>query len=239
MSSSPRSTRNLLLKSLSDASFERLEPLLQRVTLPLKHSVQPPGEPIETVYFCETCIACRIATAGAERIAVDITGREGVTGLPVLHHARTSSLESFIQVPGEAFGIAVDDLTACMEEHLDLRQVLLRSALMNASQVAYTALANGRFTVLERTARWILMCHDRMPDDQINLTHEFLALMMGVRRAGVTTDMHVLEGERALSNKRGRIIIRDRAKLEEIAGSCYGAPEAEYEALIGQQLRRQ
>src|SRR5438045_9797103 len=110
MSSAQQSTRNLLLRALSTETFERLEPHLQRVDLTLKHPVETPGEPIETVYFCETCIASRIATAGEERIEVGITGREGITGLPVLHHASSSSIESFIQVPGEAFCIRVDAL---------------------------------------------------------------------------------------------------------------------------------
>src|SRR5436305_12409889 len=103
MSSAQQSTRNLLLRALSAETFERLEPRLQRVDLKLKHPIETPGAPIETVYCCETCIASRIARAGEEQIEVGIIGREGMTGLLVLHHASSSSIESFIQVPGEAF----------------------------------------------------------------------------------------------------------------------------------------
>jgi CRP-like cAMP-binding protein len=85
----------------------------------------------------------------------------------------------------------------------------------------------------ERLSRWLLMCHDRMRSDDMALTHEFLSLMLGVRRSGVTDNLHILEGMRAIKATRGRIYIRDRATLEEIAGGCYGAPEKEYDRLIG------
>jgi hypothetical protein len=89
----------------------------------------------------------------------------------------------------------------------------------------------------ERLARWLLMCHDRIDRVDLPLTHEFLALMLGVRRSGVTNELHILEGIHAIKATRGNVKILNREKLEEIAGGCYGLPEAEYERLIGVAIK--
>jgi CRP-like cAMP-binding protein len=98
-------------------------------------------------------------------------------------------------------------------------------------QIAATALADGRYTVDQRLARWLLMSQDRLGDDT-TLTHEFLALMLGVRRPSVTDALHVLEGKRLIHASRGLITIRDRNKLLEMAGGAYGVPETDYRRLI-------
>lgn len=100
-------------------------------------------------------------------------------------------------------------------------------------QTSYTALSNAVHPVDERLARWLLMCHDRVDGDELALTHEFLSLMLAVRRPSVTTALHVLEGNRFITAERGYITIRDRRRLEEFAGDAYGRPEAEYKRLIG------
>jgi hypothetical protein len=82
-------------------------------------------------------------------------------------------------------------------------------------------------------ARWILLYHDRLEGDEFPMTHEEIGIMLGVRRASATDILHILEGERAIHNARGRLVIRDRARLEEIAGDTYGEVEATYRALIG------
>ncbi len=104
-------------------------------------------------------------------------------------------------------------------------------------QTAHSALANGRYTIQERLARWLLMCHDRLGKDDLPLTHEFLSLMLGIRRSGVTEALHALEGVQIVKAGRGHIHLRDRLRLEEIAGGCYGVPEAEYAKLIGSGQR--
>ena len=96
-----------------------------------------------------------------------------------------------------------------------------------------TALANGRATIVQRLARWLLMCHDRIGNPQLRLTHEFLSLMLGTRRSGVTTALHILEGEGLIRSDRGSCTIKDRAGLEARARGIYGVPEAEYRRLIG------
>jgi CRP-like cAMP-binding protein len=101
------------------------------------------------------------------------------------------------------------------------------------TQTAHTAIANARANIEQRLARWILMAHDRIQSSYLPLTHEFLALMLGVRRAGVTEALHALEGKRLIKSLRGQVKILNRKGMERIAGGLYGVPEAEYRRLIG------
>jgi len=105
-------------------------------------------------------------------------------------------------------------------------------------QVASTAYAHADYTVEERLARWILMCHDRLDDDEVPLTHQILGLMLGVRRSGVTTALHILEAKQIIKARRGRVTVLDRNRLVEFAADTYGIAEAEYARVIGVQIRR-
>jgi len=116
-------------------------------------------------------------------------------------------------------------------ESVSLSAVLLKYAHVFMIQIAATALADGRFDVEKRLARWVLMSHDRL-GDTLTLTHDFLALMLGVRRPSVTDALHKLEGKRAIRSERGLVIVLDRPLLEQIAGQAYGTPEAEYRRLF-------
>jgi CRP-like cAMP-binding protein len=111
---------------------------------------------------------------------------------------------------------------------------MLRFVHAMTIQMANTALANSKVKVDARLARWLLMAHDRVDGDKIELTHEFLALMLGVRRAGVTEALQVLEDRKLIRNSRGKVIIRNRKRLEEAANGSYGVPEAEYARLMGE-----
>lgn len=111
--------------------------------------------------------------------------------------------------------------------------LLLRYVHVFMMQVAATALADGRYNVEQRTARWLLMAHDRLENDELPLTHDFLALMLGVRRSSVTNALHVVEGSRAIKASRSLIVVRDRDKLERLPGASYGLPESEYQRVLG------
>jgi CRP-like cAMP-binding protein len=100
-------------------------------------------------------------------------------------------------------------------------------------QTAHTAIANARAKVDERLARWLLMAHDRVRDKRLPLTHEFLALMLGVRRAGVTEAVNILKKQKLIDTGRGEIIVLDRTGIERLASKAYGTPEAEFRRLIG------
>jgi len=229
----PSFSRNRLLSTLAADDFDRLRPQLQRVSLEFKQGLEQPHQPIEHIYFLEPGVGSVVAvTASGERLEVGIFGPEGMSGLAVVQGSDRSPHETFIQVPGEAIRIGAAALRDAIEERASLRRLLLRYAQAFTLQVAYTALANGRCSIDERLARWLVMCHDRVDGDSFPITHEFLALMLGVRRAGVTTALQSLEAIEAIKASRGRIEILDREELIKCAGGSYGAPEAEYERLM-------
>ena len=228
-------TRNLLLRTMSAEDFAQLQPMLERVELQRGDFLFEPNEPIENVYFLEAGVASIVSDEEqGERIEVGILGKEGVSGIPVLLGANSSPHESFMQVgPSVALRMRSEHLVQAMNRSESLRTLLLRFVQTFMVQTAQTATANGNYTVSERLARWLLMCHDRVDGDELELTHEFMAMMLAVRRSGVTVTLHTLEAAGAIRATRGRIAILDRAKLQAVAGESYGRPEAEYRRLIG------
>ena len=120
-----------------------------------------------------------------------------------------------------------------MQESETLHRLLLKYIQTFMVQTAHTAIANAHAKLPERLSRWILMAQDRVGGDDLALTHEFLALMLGVRRPGVTETLQVLSRKRLIKTGRGRILVLDRKGLERSAGGYYGVPEQEYRRLIG------
>src|SRR5215207_1820762 len=233
------SARNGLLARLSPEDFNCLEPQLEPMPLPVGTRLVEPDTPIEHVYFIEEGIASVVAiTSQGRRIEAGIVGWEGLTGIPVLLGADRTPYECFIQMPGNALRIRADDLRRTTAGSASLHQHLLRFVQAFTIQIGQTALSNGSHTLEQRLARWLLMCHDRVDGDDLATTHEFLSLMLGVRRAGVTLALQALEGRGLISTKRGQITVLDRAKLEEVAGDSYGVAEAEYARLIGLPVSR-
>ncbi|WP_228445664.1 Crp/Fnr family transcriptional regulator [Terricaulis silvestris] len=141
--------------------------------------------------------------------------------------------DAFVQLAGRAVRITSDDLREVLSQSTAFRQLAQRFVQVFMAQVAQTALANGRAKIEERLARWLLMAQDRLDDSNLTLTHEFIALMLGVRRPGVTDALNDLEGKGLIRSSRGALRIIDRHGLEATAGGIYGVPEAEYKRLIG------
>ena len=164
---------------------------------------------------------------------VGLVGREGMTGTAVVLGDDQSPHETYIQVAGEGQRIPAAELRKAMKASQSLHGLLLRYVQAFMVQTAHTAIANARAKLDERLSRWILMAHDRMAGNTLALTHEFLALMLGVRRAGVTEALQSLARQRLIEPRRGEIVVLNRQGIVRRAGSSYGAPEAEYRRLIG------
>lgn len=225
---------NRLLRALSDTDQALLRPYLTWSELRRGCVLVAPDEPIERAWFIEEGLSSIIAMTGARQgVEVGLAGRDGLIGVPLLLDADRTPHRIFMQVDGAAYGIASGDLQRMLDEHASLRKLLLRYVQAYATQTTYTALSNVIHTVEQRLARWLLMSHDRQDGDQIPLTHDFLALMLGVQRPSVTLALHSLEGLGLIKATRGLVTIRQRAELEACAGTGYGIPEAEYERLIG------
>lgn len=230
---------NLLLRALPSEAFDLLSPAMQRVALPLKYELVTPGEPSERVYFLEGGLGSIVATSSDDEIVeIGHIGYEGMSGAHIVLKVPKTPNRTFMQAEG--YGVSVPTLVFLnMVEQVPIaNNLLLRYVHCCELQLAHSTLANARYNMPERLARWLLMCHDRLQTDDLPLTHEFLSIMLGVRRSGVTNEIHILEGVHAIKATRGNVRIVNRQKLEEIAGGCYGVPEQEYEQYIGLPIRR-
>jgi CRP-like cAMP-binding protein len=218
---------------LSRDDYALLEPHLGRGALGRTSPLYDPDSRIEQVHFLEGGVASIVAEDGGDQIEVGIYGYEGMSGCSVVLGAVQSPHRSYMQVDGtSSLRIASERLLDACGKSDGIRILLLRYVQTLAIQSALTATSNAQYELPQRLARWLLMCHDRMPGDQIKLTHDFMAMMLAVRRSGVTVTLHTLEGTGAIRASRGLVTIRDRPRLQEIAGSSYGGAEAEYARLI-------
>lgn len=228
-------TANLLLQAMTPDDFGALQPHLTRHELEREQVLVEADKPIEHIWFPEGGIASVVAdmpdTGPTE---VGIFGREGMSGLAAILGTDTSPTRTFMQVDGTTgLRMEMGQLRMAMEQSRSLNALLMRYVQAVLAQVTHTAVTNAHHRMEARLARWLLMCRDRVDEDEIHLTHEFMSMMIGVQRSGVTVTLHILEGGGAIKSKRGRVIILDRERLEELAGDAYGAPEAEYRRLIG------
>lgn len=169
---------------------------------------------------------------GRSGIEIGIIGREGVTGLAVIMATDRSPHETYMQVAGAGHRISAQALRNAMFQSRSLQQTLLRYAYAFGIQTAETAVANGRCSIEERLARWLLMALDRIDGVVVPLTHEFLATMLGVRRSGVSVALAALEAKNLVKPQRGLVLVSDRRGLEECANGAYGTSEAELQRLM-------
>lgn len=212
-----------------------LVPHMQRCDLLLRQILVSPNIPIEAVYFIERGIGSVVAsTTSGHEAEVGFIGFEGMTGSSLVMGDDRAVHACYVQLEGEAIRIEAGPFNAALAASATLRMFLLRFVNALQTQASCTALVNARLKLEERLARWLLMCDDRVPGETLSITHEFLAIMLGVRRPGVTVALQLLEGRALIRSRRGEIVIRDRAGLEELANGSYGEAEAEYVRLIGE-----
>jgi len=191
------------------------------------------GQTVNRVYFPLECVASLIAIGhDGTRIETGLIGREGMTGFGIVEGDVQTPFELINQIEGLSLAASADVFEKALAAHPMLRCLALRFARTVAIQVSYTALANGRSGIRQRLARWLLMVQDRIDQNPFNLTHDYLAVMLGVRRSSVTDALHLLEGERLIRSNRSRVEIINRKGLKNVAGEIYGPAEHEYERLM-------
>lgn len=230
--------RNRLLRAISPLDFDRIAPALEFVTLGLRQHLVEAQLPLQNVWFIEDGVGSVVATtAGGKQSEVGMVGCDGIVDVALINGTDATPLECFIQIPGSGWRLPSAALREASEASPALRLLLTRYAQSFLVQIAHTALANATHTIDARLARWLLMSHDRLDGDTIVMTHEFLSIMLGVRRAGVTIAVQSLEGSGLIRARRGSVIVADRAGLEQLAGDAYGTPEAEYARLFGFDFR--
>ena len=236
MSRPPRRyTANTLLQALSDDDLDLLKPDLTRVELTRGKVLVEPETRVAQVYFPEGGVVSIVSImARSGHVETGLFGREGVSATCLLLGTDRSPHQTFVQIDGAtALAIEADRYLAAVRGSETLRTMLLRYVQTVMVQSTQTMASAGNRRLEPRLARWLLMCHDRIDGDEIALTHEYMGLMISAERSGVTLTLHILEGAGMIWSKRGRVIIRDRALLAELAGDSYGLAEAEYRRLIG------
>ncbi|TNC08756.1 Crp/Fnr family transcriptional regulator [Methylobacterium terricola] len=225
---------NRLLRALTPDDFARLQPHLEPMTSQLREELIGAGEPIKELYFPETGFASIVIDGLAQKIEVGLIGREGLVGAaPLLLGTDSTPQRSFVQMSGTLMRIDASVLRAAALESASLHTILLRYIHTHMIQASLTIYAHAALNLEARLARWLLMCHDRVDGDELVLTHEFLSMMLGVHRAGVTLALQNLEGAGRIKGRRKRIQILDRDKLLQLVDGSYGVAEAEYARLIG------
>ena len=230
---SPR-PRNRLLAVLSSADLALLQPHLNSLAVAVRHEIERPNRRIDAVYFMDAGIASVVAVlADKTEVEVGLIGPEGMTGMAVVLGGDQSPHSTYIQIAGEAQRIKADELRKAMRASHSLNSLLWKYVQAFNVQTTHTAIANARAHVNQRLARWLLMAHDRTGNKTLPLTHEFLALMLAVRRPGVTEALQSLRRQKLIENGRNKIVVLNRTGIEKIAGNSYGVPEKEYRRLIG------
>jgi CRP-like cAMP-binding protein len=226
--------QNRLLRALPLAEYARLLPQLTPVRLDLKHVLVEPDRPIWDVYFPRSGVCSMVADEQEGRaVEVGTIGPEGFIGLPVLMGADRMPYRVFVQIEGDGWRLSADAFRRLVEERAPVRQLLLRFAQAFHDQLSQSVACNRLHTLDERCARWLLMTHDRVHRESFELTHEFLSLMLGVRRAGVTVAMGTLQGAQIIQYTRGRVTVLDRARLEEASCACYHITRTAFDRLLG------
>ena len=229
----PVPQRNHLLDRLTPDDFSLLRPHLQEVRLDYLAPLYEAGQPINFVFFPMSGVASLAKTmengAAAE---VGTTGNEGFVGMPLLLDTDHAPTGVHMQVPGHALRLPARLFHGALARSVSLRRVLRRFVFAHYNQTCQLVACNRFHDVEQRCARWLLMAHDRMPNDDFLLTHEVLSMMLGVRRSSVTIAAGRLSEMGLIDYRRGHVTVTDRGGLEKRTCECYWSIRHEYERLL-------
>ena len=221
--------QNRLLAGLAPASFERLRPFLQPVALKRRAILQDYHHPIEHIYFIERGVASLLARTQRDGpVEIAMVGPLGFVGVAGVLGIQRSPNRCLMSVPGYALRIAVPDLRRAAHKYPDIQQQLFSYIHALLVQNTQTTLCSARHSLEERLSRWLLLAADRLDDRVIPVTHDMLSVILGVRRASITTTLAELEQSGGLIRQRGGIELRDHAALERRTCECYQIIVSEY-----------
>ena len=215
---------NGILRSLPRNEFKAISPKLEPVQLPLRSILNDAAKPIAFCYFLRSGLASILTVLASGKIVeVGLTGAEGFVGLPLLAGLKTSANRVIMQVAGSAFRISAANMIAALSKSPVLHRKLDQFGQEVAVQSSQIAACNRLHHANQRLARWLLMSQDRLRGNRILLTQEFLAHMLGMRRASVNVALGSLQKARLITFVRGAVFVRDRSGLEAAACECYAS----------------
>ncbi len=234
MSQANPARKNQLLAALPDAEYQRLAPHLIPVSLEVKQILHQPDELITQVYFPSNALISLVSILkkGSSQ-EIGLVGCEGMMGLPVILGGNSTVSQAVVQIVGSAMKLSAKVLKQEFERGKHLQKLLLLYTQARLTQVTQLAVCNTQHTLQERLACWLLSVSDCIKQDQFILTQELIANMLGVRRSSVTVVANRLQYAGIIRYRRGKIIILNRKRLEEIACECYHLTKKEYSRLLG------
>ena len=230
------STQNYLLSKLSPKHSAMLSPHLEAVDLPLRFGVEKTGKPVEHIYFPDSgMVSVVVDLAKTHQAEAGTIGWDLFTGHSVVLGGGVSLTTLYMQIAGRGRRIPADIFANFLKEDRELHNYFLAAVEGFSAQATYTIITNSRGKLEERLCRWLLMAHDRSEGDTLGITHDLLSVMLGVRRAGVTTALQRLEDIQGVKLDRGKITVTSRGILRDNAGPFYGPAESAQMRLTGWQ----
>jgi CRP-like cAMP-binding protein len=228
------SAENRLLAALPAEEYQRLAPQLQQVPFSLGEVVYEFGGQLDYVYFPTTSIISLLYTMeNGTSAEMGLTGNDGVVGIALFMGGGTMPNRAVVQSAGSAIRMKAKVLQDEFARGGRFQQLLLRYTQALITQISQTAVCNRLHSVEQQLCRWLLLSHDRIQSDELIMTQELIADMLGVRREGVTVAAGRLQDSGAISYVRGRITILDRQMLEETVCECYRVVKDEFDRLLG------
>ena len=225
---------NQILAALPPDEYHRLVKHLKPVNLTSGTILLEPNEPIQTVYFPQTAMISLVSIMmNGSTTEIGLIGREGVIGLPAILGGKSTTSRTIVQVSGSALEIPAKIISQEFQRGEKLHQLLLLYTQAMLTLVSQSAACNRQHNIEERLARWLLSVQDCILQNELPLTHEFIANMLGTRRSGVTVAAGILQKAGIICYSRGRITILDRQGLEKTACECYRLVQNEYIRLLG------
>lgn len=225
---------NQILAALPVSEYRRITPHLKQINLISGEILLEPNEPIQKVYFPQTAMISLVSIMmDGSTTEIGLIGNEGVIGLPALLGGKSTTSRTIVQVSGMALEVSVDNIFQEFQRGEGLHKLILLYTQAFLTQVSQSAACNRQHNIEERLARWLLSVQDCILQDELPLTQEFIANMLGTRRSGVTVAAGILQQAGIIRYSRGRIIILDQEGLENTACECYHLIQTEFLRLLG------
>lgn len=230
---------NFLLRSLQEDELERIASKLEKVSLRLGEVLYESGEKMDYIYFPTTAIISMLyimENGGTAEIGV--VGNDGAIGVSLFLGGETTTSRAIVQSAGDLLRMKESDLLAEFKKAGRFQELLLRFTQAILTQISQTAVCNRLHSIDQQLCRWLLLSHDRLQSDKLEMTHDLISNMLGVRREGITLAAKKLAARKLIVNKRGTVTVIDRKGLEAASCECYAIVNSEYNRLLGRGLSR-
>jgi len=233
MSTASNPCQNRLLAALPTPEYTRLAPHLEEVQLTLGTTLHESGSELHHAYFpIDAIVSLLYVTLDGNSAEVSVVGNEGMLGVALFMEGDTMPNRAVVQSAGTAYRLPGPILKDAFHTCTELQSLLLRYTQALLTQMSQTAVCNRHHSLDQQLCRWLLLSHDRLPSDDLFMTQELMANMLGVRREGVTTVAHQLQEDGLIQYHRGHITVLDRSGLEARTCECYAVVKDEYDRLL-------